>query len=163
MAHPAILGRRFDRPVINLGFSGNGKMDAAVGDLLVKIDAAVYVIDCLPNMGAKDVREKCIPLVKQLRAGRPDTPIVLVEDRRSTNSWILPERNQHHTDNHAALRECFAALQKEGVRGLYYLPGDDLMGSDAEASTDGSHPSDLGFVRHADLFEPVLRKAMAGK
>jgi hypothetical protein len=163
MAHPAILGRRFDRPVINLGFSGNGRMDAAVGEFLVKIDAAVYVIDCLPNMGAKDVREKCIPLVKQLRAARPDTPIVLVEDRRSTNSWILPERDKHHTENHAALRESFAALQKEGVRKLYYLPGDELMGRDAEASTDGSHPSDLGFVRHADLFEPVLREALTRK
>ncbi|MBT5926706.1 MAG: hypothetical protein HOH33_08820, partial [Verrucomicrobia bacterium] len=28
MTHPAILGRRFDRPVINLGFSGNGRMHA---------------------------------------------------------------------------------------------------------------------------------------
>ena len=46
MVHTAILGRRFDRPVVNLGFSGNGRMDAAVGELLVKIDAAVYVIDC---------------------------------------------------------------------------------------------------------------------
>ena len=27
MVHTAILGRRLDRPVINLGFSGNGTMD----------------------------------------------------------------------------------------------------------------------------------------
>ena len=162
MVHTAILGRRFDRPVVNLGFSGNGRMDAAVGDLLVKIDAAVYVIDCLPNMGATDVRQKCVPLVKQIRVSQPNTPIVLVEDRRSTNSWILPGRDQSHTDNHAALRESFATLQKEGVKNLYYLPGDDLMGGDAEGATDGSHPSDLGFVRHADLFEPVLRAALAG-
>ena len=160
MVHTAILGRRFDTTVVNLGFSGNGRMDAAVGDLLVNIDAAAYVIDCLPNMGAADVRQKCIPLVKQLRAARPDTPIVLVEDRRDTNSWILPARDQHHTDNHAALRESFATLQKEGVKGLYYLGGDDLLGHDAEAATDGSHPSDLGFVRQADLFEPVLRTAL---
>ncbi|MGH7958336.1 MAG: SGNH/GDSL hydrolase family protein, partial [Opitutaceae bacterium] len=160
MVHTAILGRRFDRPVVNLGFAGNGRMHAAVGELLIKIDAAVYVIDCLPNMAAANVREKCIPLVKQLRAARPDTPIVLVEDRRNTNSWILPARDKHHTDNHAALRECFAALQKEGVKGLHYLKGDDLLGHDAEAATDGSHPSDLGFVRQADLFEPVLRAAL---
>lgn len=160
MCHPAILGRRFDRPVINLGFSGNGRMDAEVGEFLVKIDAAVYVIDCLPNMSANLVRQKCIPLVQLIRAARPDTPIILVEDRRNTNAWILPDRNQHHTDNHAALRECFDKLRAEGVRGLYYLPGDDLMGHDAEASTDGSHPSDLGFVRHADLFEPVIRQAL---
>lgn len=163
MVHTAILGRRFDLPVVNLGFSGNGRMDAAVGDLLVKIDAAVYVIDCLPNMSAALVRERAVPLVKQLRAARPDTPIVLVEDRRNTNSWILPARNQHHTDNHAALREAFATLQREGVRNLHYLPGDDLLGHDAEGATDGSHPSDMGFVRQADVFEPVLRAALAGR
>ncbi len=160
MVHTAILGRRFDRPVVNLGFSGNGRMDAAVGELLVKIDAAVYVIDCLPNMSAALVRERCIPLVKHLRAAKPTTPIVLVEDRRNTNAWILPARDKHHTENHAALREAFTTLQNEGVKGLHYLAGDDLLGHDAEGTTDGSHPSDLGFVRQADLFEPVIRAAL---
>jgi hypothetical protein len=163
MVHTAILGRRLELPVVNLGFSGNGRMDAAVGDLLVKLDAAVFVIDCLPNMEPADVRLKCVPLVKQLRAAWPKTPIVLVEDRRNTNSWILPKRNQLHTDNHAALRECLAALKKDGVHRLYYIAGDGLLGDDAEASTDGSHPSDLGFVRQADRFETVLRSALTRK
>jgi hypothetical protein len=160
MVHTAILGRRFDVPVVNLGFSGNGRMEAGVGEQLVKIDASVYVIDCLPNMSPALVRERCVPLVKQLRAARPETPIVLVEDRRNANSWILPARNQMHTDNHAALRDAFTTLQKEGVKRLHYIKGDDLIGNDAEASTDGSHPSDLGFVRQADIFEPVLRAAL---
>jgi hypothetical protein len=163
MVHTAMLGRRFDLPVVNLGFSGNGRMDAAVGELLVLIDAAVYVIDCLPNMDADSVREKCIPLVKQLRAARPDTPIVLVEDRRNTNAWILPARNEHHTANHAALRECYAQLEAEGVTGLFYIPGDDLLGDDSEGATDGSHPNDLGFMRQTAIFEPVLRAALAGR
>lgn len=163
MTHTSILGRRLDRPVINLGFSGNGRMDAAVGDLLVKIDAAVYVIDCLPNMGAAMVRQRCIPLVKQLRAAKPEVPIILVEDRRNTNSWIQPERNRHHEENHKALRECMDALTAEKVPGLFYLPGDDLLGDDSEAATDGSHPSDLGFVRQADRFEPVLRSCLLSK
>ncbi len=163
MVHTAILGRRFDRPVVNLGFSGNGRMDAAVGELLVKIDAAVYVIDCLPNMNAAMVREKCIPLVKQLRAARPDTPIVLVEDRRFTNEWVRAKQIQFHTDNHAALREGFETLQKEGVKSLYYIGGDALLGDDTEGATDGSHPNDLGFMRQADVFEPVLRAALEKK
>ncbi|RKX34220.1 MAG: hypothetical protein DRP71_07835 [Verrucomicrobia bacterium] len=162
MVHTAILGRRFDRPVVNLGFSGNGRMDAAVGELLGLIDAAVYVIDCLPNMNPAMVREKCMPLVKQLRAVHPDTPIVLVEDRRNTNSWIRPARNLYHTVNHAALQECFAQLQAEGVTGLFYVPGDDLLGDDSEGATDGSHPNDLGFMRQAAVFEAVLRAALAG-
>ena len=160
MVHTAILGRRFDRPMVNLGFSGNGKMDAAVGEYLAKMDAAVYVIVCLPNMNATEVRAKCIPLVKQLKAAHPETPVVLVEDRRNANSWILPAREQHHTDNHAALRESFDALKKEGVTKLSYIEGDALIGDDAEGSTDGSHPNDLGFVRQAAIFEPVIRAAL---
>ena len=160
MTHIAILGRRLDRPVMNFGFAGNGRMDAEVGALLVQIDAAVYVIDCLPNMNAATVRQKCIPLVKQLRATHPDTPIILVEDRRNANAWILPARDQYHTDNHAALRECFETLEREGVAGLHYLLGDALIGDDSEATTDGSHPSDLGFMRQADVFEPLLRRIL---
>ncbi len=160
MVHTAILGRRIDLPVINLGFSGNGRMDPEVGDLLARIDAAVFVIDCLPNMNAQQVREKCPPLVRQLRAAHPETPIVLVEDRRNTNSWILPQRNDHHTANHAALRTCFEALQAQGMARLYYIRGDDLLGDDGEGATDGSHPNDLGFVRQADVFEPVILTAL---
>jgi len=163
MVHTAILGRRFDRPVVNLGFSGNGRMHAEVGELLVKIDAAVFVIDCLPNMNADAVRERCIPLVRQIRDARPDTPIVLVEDRRNTNSWILPERDAHHTRNHAALRECYQQLLTDGVTGLYYVPGDNLLGHDGEGATDGSHPSDLGFMRQANIIGPVVDAALKGR
>lgn len=160
MVHTAILGRWFDRPVVNLGFSGNGRMHAEVGAWLTRIDAAVYVIDCLPNMNAEMVRERAVPLVQQLRAARPDTPIVLVEDRRNTNSWILPARNAYHDANHAALREVYATLQADGVTGLYYIYGDDLLGDDSEGTADGSHPSDLGFMRQAKVFQPVLEMAL---
>lgn len=160
MCHPAIIGRRLDMPTVNLGFSGNGKMDAAVGELLCKLDVAAYVIDCLPNMDAKLVTERTEPLVKQLRAARPETPIILVEDRRNTNSWIHADRARHHDANHAALKEAFAKLQADGVKKLFNIPGDHLLGDDSDGATDGSHPNDLGFVRQSDIMEPVIREAL---
>lgn len=160
MVHTAILGRRFDLPVANLGFSGNGRMDASVGAFLAQVDAAAFVIDCLPNMGPEQVTERCIPLVRQLRAARPDTPIVLVEDRRNTNEWIQPMRRDFHDRNHLALRTAYEALRKEGVAKLLYISGDALYGTDADGATDGSHASDLGFFRQADVFEPVLKEAL---
>ena len=163
MAHPAILGRRLEIPVINIGFSGNGKMHKEVGDLMVDVDAACYIIDCLPNMNAAMVTERCVPLVNQLRKARPDTPIVLVEDRRFANSWLVPGRAKFHDDNHAALRKAYEQLKAAGVKHLHYLSGDDLLGDDAEGTTDSSHPNDLGFVRQADAFEPVLRRALGLK
>ncbi len=135
-------------------------MDAEVGEYLIQIDAAVYVIDCLPNMNAGLVSERCVPLVQQIRAAKPDTPIVLVEDRRNTNSWILPNRDAHHTANHEALQTAFKALRDQGVEGLYYIEGDHLYGDDSDGATDGSHASDLGFMRQAEVFAPVLKEAL---
>ncbi|HBJ38649.1 MAG TPA: hypothetical protein DDZ51_28645 [Planctomycetaceae bacterium] len=161
MVHTAILGRRLDMPVVNLGFSGNGRMDQAVGDFLVQVDAAAYVIDCLPNMGPADVSQKCVPLVKQIRAAKPDTPIVLVEDRRFTNEWITPAKKKFHDENHAALKQAYQTLVQDGVTGLSYVPGDVLYGDDSEGATDASHANDLGFMRQADVFEPFIRKAIS--
>jgi lysophospholipase L1-like esterase len=163
MPHPAILGRRLDYPVINLGFSGNGRMEAEVGALLTEIDAAVYVIDCLPNMNAQTVTERAEPLVRQIREVRPETPIILVEDRSFTNSWIFASRRKHHQESRAALIRAFDSLVSSGVKNLYYLEGENLLGDDTEGATDGSHPNDLGFLRQADVFEPVLKKALGLK
>ena len=160
MVHTAILGRWFDHPVANLGFSGNGKMHEEVADYLVQVDAAVYVIDCLPNMNAEMVENRTVPLVKQLRAAKPETPIVLVEDRRNTNDWILPGRSKHHTANHAALKAAYKQLTDAGVKNLYYIEGDTLYGDDTEGATDASHASDLGFMRQAEAFRPVLEEAL---
>ncbi len=160
MVHTAILGRRLDTPVVNLGFSGNGRMDAGVGEYLIQLDAAAYVIDCLPNMQPGDVTAKCEALVKQLRVAKPATPIVLVEDRRFTNDWITPEKHAFHTANHAALRAAYDRLIADGQKQLYYIQGDHLYGDDTEGATDASHASDLGFMRQAEIFEPVLRKAL---
>lgn len=157
MAFPAILGRRLDRPTINLGFSGNGRMEAEVGALLAELDPCVYAIDCLPNMNETTVSERAVPLVKQLRAAHPQTPILLVEDRSFTNTPFFPHRKEHHDKSRAALRQAHRQLLQDGIEHLFYLDGDHLLGLDGEAATDGSHPNDLGMVRYADAYEPALR------
>ncbi len=156
MCHPAILGRRYQRPVINLGFSGSGTMDKEVGQLLTEIDAHIYVIDCVPNMTETLVTERTKPLVEQLRAARPATPIVLVEDRNYTNGWLLEGPRQRNAASQAALKKAYDGLVAAGVKHLYYITGPDLLGDDAEGTVDSSHPNDLGFLRQAEAFDKVL-------
>jgi hypothetical protein len=163
ICHTAIIGRRLDRPVLNLGFSGTGRMDPVMGRFMAQVDAAVYVIECSGNMQPAQIRERCIPLVKQLRAVRLDTPIVLVEDRGFPNAWIVPAKADYNRDNNAALRECFEKLTQERVPALYYVHGGALYGTDSEGSTDNAHANDLGFARMAGVMEPVIRKALGQK
>ncbi len=157
MAIPAILGRRLNIPVINLGFSGNGRMEPEVGRLLTELDACIYVIDCLPNISPEETAERTEPLVRILRESRLTTPILLVEDRVTPYAVVQQARQEAHQKRHAALREAYERLTASGVQKLYYLAGDGLLGSDGEATVDGSHPTDLGMVRYADEYEKVLR------
>ena len=165
MVHSSILGRRFLFPTINLGFSGNGKMEPIMAEFLAELDPSVYVLDCLPNMIASQVTERVEPFVRTLRQAHPQTPIVLVEDRRYPDGFLVPRRAKHNDDNHAALRAAFDRLKKSGVKNIYYIPGDDLLGNDGEGTVDGSHPTDLGFMRQADVFaktlKPLLKKQAA--
>jgi len=158
MAYPAIIGRKLDWPTINLGFSGNAKSEPELAQLLAELDPAVYVLDPLPNMDAGLVRERMEVFVHTLRESHPKTPIVLVESLSYTDGALVPERKERFSSANAALREIFAKLKKSGVKNLLYISGENLIGDDHEATVDGTHPTDLGFVRMAEKIEPVLRK-----
>lgn len=163
MTHVAILGRRFQFPTLNLGFSGSGRMEPVMAEFLAELDPSVYVLDCLPNMKAAEVMERVAPFVRRLRQDHPLTPIVLVEDRFYPDGFLLEGRRRHNEENHAALRASYETLRREGVKGMYYVPAVDLLGGDGEATVDASHPTDLGFMRQAEVLgrtlRPLLRRA----
>lgn len=158
MAHVAILGRKLDVPTINLGFSGSGKMEPALADLLAGLDVAAFVLDCLPNMSSAMVSERVVPFVERLRKSRPDTPIVLVESYGHMNAAFIPGSRSDMAEENAALRRAYEQLQSKGVKDLIYVPNDDLVGTDGEGTVDGVHATDLGFLRFAEKLEPVLRR-----
>lgn len=157
MAYPSLLGRRLGYPVINLGFSGNGKMEPEMASLLAELDPAVYALDALPNMSLQEVVERVEPFVRTLRRAHPETAVLLVEERTSPNAPLLASRGEGHCAKRAAMRNAYENLTTEGVRNLHYLHGDHLLGEDGEGTVDGSHPTDLGFVQMADAFEVALR------
>ncbi len=162
MTHVAILGRRLDYPVLNLGFSGNALMEPEVAELLAELDPAVYLLDALPNMGAALVEERAEAFVLRLHEARPRTPIVLVEDRTYPAGWACPSQAAENLSRRAAYKQVFGRLLGAGVGPLYYLEGDGLLGTDGDGTNDGSHTNDLGASRMADALVPVLRRILFG-
>ena len=59
----------------------------------------------------------------------------------------------------ARLRELFRQMSRED-KNLYYVPGERLIGLDDEATVDGTHFTDLGFVRMSDNLYPVLERIL---
>jgi len=153
MACTAIVGRELDVPVINLGFSGNGKMEPEMADLLAELDPTVYVLDCLWNMSPAEISGRLGPFVKVLRKARPSTPILLVEDSSVNNTTP--------TEKGAILRRIYEDLKADGIRDLHLLSNRDMLGTDGDGTVDGCHPNDLGMMRQATVFGRSLATLVA--
>jgi len=164
MCYSAILGRWLDYPVINLGFSGNGIMEPEVIDLLCELDPAVYVLDNMPNLGESSVKEREESAVRKLRKARPETPIVLIDNMLYCDAFLIKSRRDRYLSSNRAQNAVCEKLISEGVENLYYIKDDGLIGPDGEATVDGTHFTDLGFLRFSEkLIVPLKKLVMPRK
>lgn len=148
------LERYFNYPFINLGLSGSARMEESVISLVAEIDALIYVIDCLPNMNAIEVRKNFVPAILQLRKNRPNVPIFIVESITYQQAFLFKERFERFTQSNEALSEGFEILLKQGITNLHYVQGDQLLQEDD--THDGTHPNDQGYQRMANCFIKLL-------
>lgn len=149
MAHTNIVMRRLNREVINLGFSGNARLDPEIARLMSAADARAYIIDALPNCTSQMVDTLMEPFVAILRAAHPDVPIMLVE------SPLFPIMRYEKEVRHAievknmSLRCIYERLVAQGDKRLYYFEAHDVLGDDTECSVDNYHLTDGGFEAFA--------------
>ena len=165
MAWTAILERKMDRPLINLGFSGNGILEDELIAQMATIDAKVYVLDCLPNLSPNkdrslaNVKELILSAVRELRTKRNDTPILLVEHAGYSDSFLHESRKKTVTDLNKIMKEAFALLKTEGIANIYLLTKEEINLT-MDSMVDGTHPNDLGMQYYANAYENVLRTVL---
>lgn len=146
LAYPTQIGRDLDVPIVNLGFSGHGRMTDSLLAALVEIDAACYVIDCLPNMNLKLVDERCERFLRTLREKRPDVPVVCIEATRDT-----PTMRAMNARLGAVCRALsIPVVSREG-----------LLPADGEGTIDGTHFTDRAMLTFSDKVGAAVRRALA--
>ena len=150
-----LVGRALDVPVVNLGFSGSGVMDLELADVIARIDASCYVLDCVWNMRGWKM-DRFAPayesFVRRLRELRPGVPIVLAE---KSDVYCGPR-----IDKDDFVRDFARRLSEEGWKGVVYLPRDGMYDQSGEGSVDGIHPNDLGMATMARAYGGAVREAL---
>ena len=164
MAWTAILGRRMNMPLINLGFSGNGKLEKEMLKLIAEINAEVYILDCLPNMTAprftdEEVHDRIIAATQLLQKSHPDIPILFVEHDGYTDGFLRPARYNNYADINKVMRQTFTEMQKEGYKNIWLLSR-IAIDQDINCQVDGIHPNDLGMDRYAKAYENKLNEIL---
>jgi len=149
MAYPAILGRVLDRETINLGFSGNGRLDYAMAKAIAMIKAHAVVIDCLPNTTTQMVKERAYDFVKLIATNNPEAVVYMISNPGFPNLFLDSKSRLENEEEDATWRGVYEMLRKEGIKNIRYINGGKLLGKDGETTVDGVHFTDLGFMRYA--------------
>ena len=144
MAFVNIVGRMLDVPVVNLGFSGGCLMELEMSEHLAAIEASCYVLECT---GDTNAMAACESFINNLRARRPDVPIVMAEKP--------PDEEEEAVDGDA-LDDCgMVALAEAYVRALKKALGHDLRWVEESAGTT----SLTGTWAPAIVYDPTTQKA----
>jgi len=161
-AWTARLGRALDRPLINLGVSGSGRLEPALIGLIGEIDAALVILDCLPNLDdAADVpreetERRILDSVRALRRARLSVPILLADHAGGADGRLSPGRERDPREVNLVQRRAFDELRREGLPGLHLLEREDI-GLDPDGTVDGTHPTDKGMKAYAEAYERAVR------
>jgi len=159
MSFPALATRWLDVPLVNLGFSGSGKMEMEMCEYCAEIDASCYVLDCVWNMTPDMIKERYVPFVRELKKRRPDVPIVLAEDAQVHIPGGSSSKGK-------MVKEIFDRLKKEDPvlwKNLYLVPNALQFCGDHEGTVDGAHPNDWGMMHLARGFATVIAEALGLK
>ena len=163
MAATNIIGRRLNCEVVNLGFSGEGKMDSYMADALAQIaDADLFLLDPVPNCTEMMCDTLTYGFVKALRQARPDVPIVMLEGPIYPYARYDSMFHNYLPAKNAAFRRNYERLKADNPDNLYYVTSDGLDGVQDDGTVDGIHLTDLGFLHYADKMTPILGRILYG-
>lgn len=161
MAHTNILGRRLDREVINLGFSGNALLDMEIAELMASVDdPGLFVLDYAPNAYADMIDANGEAFFRVIRDAHPDVPVIFIEDVIFPHTLFDNAILKEVTDKNLAQRRLYERLKKAGEKNIYYISAEGMIGDDGEATVDSIHFTDLGAMRYVDHVLPVIKKAL---
>lgn len=161
MAHTNIIGRRLDREVINLGFSGNALLDMEIAELMASVeDPGLYVLDYVPNASAQAIDELGEQFFRIIRDAHPEVPVVFIEDVIFPHTIFDNKILEEVTKKNVAQKRLFKKLKKSGEKRIYYISAEGMIGDDGEATVDAIHFTDLGAMRYVDHVLPVIKRAL---
>lgn len=160
MTYAARFGRDNGFYCFNLGFSGLSRLQPEYAEYLADIeDVDAFVFDAFSNPSAELINENFDRFVDIIRAAHPDTPLIFMQTERRESRNFDTWREDFETKKQAAAEQEIRERMKTD-RHIYFIPSDEFLGHDHIATSDGSHPTDLGFTRMLDSIEPKILKIL---
>lgn len=159
LAYPARLSRETGLNFINLGFSGNARMERSVADMIASMHMDAAILDCVPNPSPEEVLTRTHYLIATIRKFHPGIPIIGIQSvarEKGNFDTVIAARVAR---KNLYFKQEVRNMQKEDKH-LYFISADGLLGDDQEGTTDGIHPNDLGFDRMLQKIKPKIMRIL---
>lgn len=154
--YTALLSNRLDFDYYNLGFSGSAMGEKEMAEYIADMDMSAFVFDYdhnAPNL--EHLKSTHEPFFKIIRERHPDLPIIMMSKPKAKyeNGDLLRKE---------VIKATYENAKKNGDKNVYFVDGETFFGETEReiCSTDSTHPNDIGFLRMADILEPVFKKAL---
>ncbi len=162
------LSRDIERPVLNFGFSGNGRMEEEIINYISELNSNIIILDCLANftsgqgLNSNDAKQRLLQSVKKIRKIKPLIPIILTDHAGYPHGDHLASTKNIYTNLNRANKEAYELLQKEGVKYIYILNKKELnLGMDD--FVDGVHPNDAGMLKYSEAYVKKITEIFSEK
>ena len=163
LTYAALLERKINKEVINLGFSGNGRFEKEVVQYIMPSNPSVIILDCTPNSAPDTILTNLPETLAYIQSVNDSVPIVLVES--IVRDYAYFKENDPSTfgtfsyiqAQNDALKKVYLDNQNKNI---HYVSNKDLIGNDNEATVDGTHFNDLGNYRMYQFLLPIIEKLL---
>ena len=143
----------------NLGFSGKSKLQLEYARYLADIQADAFIFDAFSNPSAEMIHENFDRFVDMIRASHPHTPLIFMQTERRESRNFDTWREDFEAKKQAAAEQEVRERMKVDKH-IYFLTSEDFLGHEHIATSDGSHPTDLGFTYMLESIEPKILKIL---
>lgn len=161
MTYSAQLERMTGYQFINMGFSGNSKLQQYFATALLEADVDAYVCDAFSNPQADMIKDRLVAFVERFVREKPNVPLIMVQTIRREKRNFSPEYEARET---AKMETADSMMRELADRypNVYWIDHIDLSEAANEATSDGTHPDNYGYTLWARSLEhsliPILEK-----
>ena len=159
-AYQNVISRRMNLDFINFGFSGNGRAEDTMVEYMAGLNMSAFVSDYDHNApDAAFLAATHCKMYQRIREVNPDIPYIMISRVDFDCSY---EENIGRRD---VIIDTYRYARANGDKNVYYIDGSSVFRGPYQdmCTTDGCHPTDMGFALMADAIGNELARAFTQK
>ena len=158
MIYTAQLSRKTGFEFLNLGCSGNCKLQPYFADVLSAADVDAFLFDTFSNPNAKAIKKRLFPFIERIQKSHPDIPLIFQQTiyRENRNFNTKAEANERAKQEMVKIMMEQACKKYKNV----YLIETNATSEDHDTSVDGTHPDSYGYILWTKKVEKPIKKIL---